>query len=185
MWSTRAFSLVQCTPQDPANLFRAHQLRIGLTIDEICIISGQLQMNHHLSGERITRQLDEHSRLLTHILTGQPDLQGLPQLRTSSGGQAQISTGGLVAATSNQSSGSIIRIRAHTTQTSRPSCYPHCGCACHSIRGFSSPPLFRAAIGTLFIGYSGCPLRSLHRCTDTNCLSQSTFRAYVHYHFPY
>ena len=141
-------------------------------------------MNHHHSGERITRQLDEHSRLLTHILTGQSDLQGLPQLRTSSDDQAQISAGGLVAATSYQSSGSIIRIRAHAAQPSRPLCYPHCACACHNIRSFSSPPLLRKTIGTLFIGYSGCPLRSLHKCTDTNCLSQSTFRTCVHYHFP-
>ena len=177
--------LFKIHPRIVLTLFRAHQSRIGLTIDEICIISSQLQMNHHLSGERITRQLDEHSRLLTHILTGQPDLQGQPQLRTSSDGQAQISAGGLVATTSDQSSGSIIRIRAHATQTSRLPCYPRCVCACHNIRSFSSPLLLHKTIGTLFIGYSGCPLRSLHRCTDSNCLSQSTFRAYVHYHFPY
>ena len=161
---------------------RTHQSRIALTIDEISIISGQLQVNHHLSGERTMRQLDEHSRLLTNILSGQSNLQGLFQLRASSDQQAPDPADGLVAVTNDQSS-PIIRIRAYATQPSGLACTIHCGCACHNIRNFRSPPLFHGAIGKLFIGYTGCPL-AFQRCTDIKCLSRSTFRAYVHYLFP-
>ena len=165
-------------------LRRTHQSRIGLTIDEICIISGHLQVNHHLSGERTMRQLDEHSRLLANILSGQSNLQGLLQLQTSSDDNARIPAGSLVTATSDQSSGSIIHIRARAFQPARFFCAPQCRCSCHNIRSFRSPSLFHEAIGKLFIGYSGCPLGALRRCTDTSCLSQSTYRACVHYIFP-
>ncbi|KAL9116909.1 MAG: hypothetical protein Q9187_006561 [Circinaria calcarea] len=56
----------------------SHQTRIGLTIDEIHVISGQLRSNHHLSSDHTSQQLDQHSRLLASISSSQSTLQALP-----------------------------------------------------------------------------------------------------------
>ena len=52
------------------------------------------------------------------------------------------------------------------------------------MQAFQSPALLHGAIGTLFIGYSGYPIKAIQKCTEASCVSQSTFRAYVHYLFP-
>ena len=43
------------------NSKRVYQSRIALTIDEICVISGQIQVHQHQSTNAINRQLNEHT----------------------------------------------------------------------------------------------------------------------------
>ena len=155
----------------------SHQSRIALTIDDIHVISGQLRSNHHLSSDRTSQQLDEHSRLLASISSNQSTLQGLLQLQPSATTQAHHPTN-----IGDSSPSSVVRIRAYSSQ--RSPCISHCTCACHKVRTFQSPSLLHKAIGTLFLGYCGYPIIGLPDCTDTDCLSQSTFRIYVHYLFP-
>ncbi|KAL9112793.1 MAG: hypothetical protein Q9187_007725, partial [Circinaria calcarea] len=155
----------------------SHQSRIGLTIDEIHVISGQLRSNHHLSSDHTSQQLDEHSRLLASISSSQSSLQGLLQLQPSATTQAHHPTN-----VGDSSPSSIICIRAYSSQ--RSPCTSYCTCACHKVRTFQSPALLHKAIGTLFLGYCGYPMMGLQNCTNTDCLSQSSFRTYVHYLFP-
>ena len=166
----------------PLILYSSHQSRIGLTIDEIHIISGQLQTGQHRAINHASQQLDEHSRLLADILRSQSSLQGLLQIRNSSDEQAGIPAA--IADHSEYPSNSVVRIKAHTSQHQRSPCTPLCGCACHDVQAFQSPALLHKAIGTLFIGYSGYPIKAVQKCTQASCVSQSTFRAYVHYVFP-
>ena len=111
-------------------------------------------------------------------------MQGLLQLRTSSNDQAQLPASGLVAATGDQSSDSTIRIKARAFQPAGSLCAPQCRCICHNIRSFRSPSSLDGTIGALFMGYTGCPVGALRRCTETTCQFQSTFRAYFYYLFP-
>ena len=164
----------------PLILYSSDQSRIGLTIDEIHIISGQLQRGQNYAIDRASQQLDEHSRLLADILSSQSNLQGLLQLRNSSDEQARPS----IADHSEYPSNSVVRIKAHASQHQRSPCTPFCRCPCHNVQAFQSPVLLHEAIGTLFIGYSGYPIKALQKCTEASCVSQSTSRAYVHYVFP-
>ena len=156
-------------------LLSSHQARIGLTIDEIHIISGQLQANQH--GDRTNQQLDEHSRLLANILNRQSNLQGLLQLQNSPNNATSATAG-------DQPSSPVVRIRAYASQHQRSPCMLNCKCTCHNVWAFQSLTLLHNVIGTLFVGYSGYPVGALQRCTEASCISQSTFRGYVHYIFP-
>ena len=78
----------------------------------------------------------------------------------------------------------IIRITAYASDYQTYPCSRQCRCACHRIKGFRSPNVIHRVLGDLFLGYSGCPIRVLQRCTETKCLSQSVFRAHAYYAFP-
>ena len=163
-------------------MHRSHQSRIGLTIDEIHIIAGQLQTSQSRSSDRTSQQLDEHSRLLANILSSQSSLQDLLQLHNSADEQTHSSTSMSLADHPEYPSSSTVRIRAYQYQ--RSPCTRNCGCACHNVQAFRSPALLHEVVGTLFVGYSGYPIKALQRCTEASCVSRSTFRAYVHYLFP-
>ena len=156
--------------------YSSHQSRIALTIDEIYIVSGQIRSSQIDANHNAMQQLDEHSRILSRLLSGQSKLQDLLQLQTSV--YPAVNTLG------EQASVPIIGVRAFATQHQRSPCSRYCRCKCHHIHSFQSPGALHELIGTLFIGYSGCPVRSLQRCTEPSCLSQTTFRTYVHYLFP-
>ena len=85
----------------------------------------------------------------------------------------------------------FIRVRAHTSFPAQAQrslyqqrrCSPSCRCACHKRQTFTMPVLFHNVIGNLFVGYSGSPV-GIRRCTEDNCLSQSSLRIDVFYLFP-
>lgn len=130
------------------------------------------------------QKLDEHSRLLTDILSSQADLQGCFPLRLASPHHADLPSSGFVAAADVQSSNSLIGVRAYTPRLQQYRCIPHCTCACHTIRYFRSPHALHMAIGRLFVGYSGYPLNARARCTVANCNIQSDSWTCVDYAFP-
>ena len=86
--------------------------------------------------------------------------------------------------TNSQALNSAFRFRAYTFYDHQSPCVMHCRCVCHDTRVFKSPSKLKDALGILFVGYSGYPLRTLQRCTELSCVSQSVFRVYVHYVFP-
>ena len=157
-------------------IYSSDQSRIALTIDEIYIVSGQIRSSQLDANNRAIQQLDEHSRILSSLASGQSKLQDLLQLQTSV--YPAVNTLG------ERASMPIIGVRAFATQHQRSPCSRYCRCKCHDVHSFQSPGAIHALVGTLFFGYSGSPMRSLQRCTEPSCLSQSTFRAYVHYLFP-
>ena len=156
--------------------YSSHQARIALTIDEIHIVSDQIRSSQLNASDRAIEQLNEHSRILSSLVSGQSELQDLLRLSRSTSPGLNTSE--------EQASMPIIGVRAFTTQHRRSPCSQSCKCKCHNVHSFQSPSALHNLVGTLFIGYSGCPMRSLQRCTESSCLSQSTFRAYVHYLFP-
>ena len=166
-------------------IYSSYQSRIGLTIDEIYLISSQLRSNQSISDNRTAQQLNEHSRLLTNILSSQSTLHSLLQTQREPSEQIRVSAQSVSTSTlnSNQSSKQVVYIRASYQQ--RLPCPPHCRCSCHKIHTFQLPTMVNHVIGHLFIGYSGYPIvRNVQKCTETCCLSQTTFRVYVRYIFP-
>ena len=161
---------------------RVHQSRIGLTIDEICVISGQIQVNQHQSRNATNQQLNEHTRLLTDILDKQSRGNDLLQL-TSLSPVHEPSI--LTKEGRARSSSSVIRIRAHTPHHQTSHCNPHYKCTYHSTWTFQSPNLLQQIMGRMFIGYSGYPIYTgVRRCTEVDCLAQKRFFTSVYYQFP-
>ena len=137
---------------------RSHQSRIGLTIDEIHLITGHLQTNQHRSDDLTSQQLDEHSRLLGSVLIGQSNLQGLLQIQKSSDPSIQLPASQLLTDTEKEPSNSVVRIQTYVPQHQQSPCTPCCRCTCHNVWAAQSPALLHEVIGTLFIGYSGYPI---------------------------
>lgn len=145
------------------------QSRIGLTIDEIHV------------------QVDEHTRLLSHIINSQSDLRGLLRFGTSSDdltrtGTEQTRAQSYPSSTANGSSNSVVSIRAYAWNHQRnrhPSC---CSCACHNPCRSKSLHVFTSFLGALYIGYSGNPLS--RSCTAPDCQARPASWAYVKYLFP-
>ena len=129
-------------------------------------------------------QLDEQTRLLTTILHGQANVQGLLRLQQLSDKPSQSPPVDSGLPTGNEILRPVIYIRAHAYHDSQYPCDSYCKCTCHLKQTFESPAVLHKAIGTLFLGYSGYPLRAFQRCTEASCVSQSTFQAHVQYLFP-
>ena len=158
----------------------SHQSRIGLTIDDIHIISDQILSNQSQAESRTSQQLKEHSRLLTNILSSQSSIHNL--LSTTTQPRAWFQSAMMCA--NEQSAGCVVQIQASHYQ--RSPCAVHCKCFCHMIKTVRSPASLKQLIGTLLIGYSGCPVRigTSRGCTEASCLSRMTFQARVFYLFP-
>ena len=133
---------------------------------------------------RTAQQLNEHSNLLSDVLSSQSSLHTLlntgrrpeelgPDLATNE-------TPFMMDCSSNQ----VLHIGASLRQ--RSPCTEYCRCNCHKIRTFQSPLLLDKVIGSLFVGYSGYSSRveAFTRCTRSDCLSQTTVRMRVCYLFP-
>ena len=82
----------------------------------------------------------------------------------------------------NQNIFSAIHIKARA-RTFRVSCRPWCSCACHKQRTFRYPDWLRAAIGGLFVGYTGIPIFT-PSCSEKTCHQRSVSSIEVTYHFP-
>ena len=144
------------------------------------MISDQIQSNQSLAKDRTAQQLNEHSRLLTHILGSQSSLHHILSTTT----QSQVGTQRATISPSEQSVCRVIQIKASYHQ--RWPCTAYCKCTCHKVKTFQSPALLKRIIGTLFIKYSGYPacMGTPQRCTDADCVSQITFQTTVYYLFP-
>ena len=161
----------------------SYQSRIGLTIDEIYIISSQLQSNQSNADSHTAQQLNDHSSLLTDILSSQSALHSLIQNQSKVNERIQLPTQDAPMSIDHQSLNQVIYTRAFFQQ--RSPCPPYCRCGCHRIRTFQSPTMMNHVIGNLLVGYCGYPIiGTFQKCTETGCLSQSTFRTYVYYIFP-
>ena len=70
-----------------------------------------------------------------------------------------------------------VRIQSHQLGF----CTSRCSCVCHMSRPYRSPHLFDV-LGTLFVGYTGSPIRFAEKCTSSLCKSRSLK---VQYLFPH
>lgn len=147
------------------------QSRIGLTIDGIHI------------------QLDEHTRLLSDLVSSQSDLRGLLRFQTSTNEPTQfgaeqtgLRANSLASFTGDQSSNSVISISGYTGGYQRAPCRCGCSCTCHNSYRSKSLQVLIGALGVLYVGYSGNPLG--RGCTVLECQARTTLRAYVRYLFP-
>ena len=71
-----------------------------------------------------------------------------------------------------------IKVRVQSHQ--RGFCTSRCSCVCHASRPYRSPHLFDV-LGTLFVEYTGSPIRFAEKCTSSPCKSRSLK---VQYLFP-
>ena len=148
------------------------------------MVSNQLHADQLSSNVTTRQQLDEHTRLLSNIVHSQTDVKELLQPQPKSEEQHEVSLDEKLINPWSQSSNPVIRIRAHAFQHHQAPCTPYCKCACHNVRDFQSPSLLYAAVGSLFVGYSGYPIGLFKACTETGCISQSSSQVSVHYLFP-
>ena len=72
-----------------------------------------------------------------------------------------------------------VKVRMQSHQ--RGFCTSRCNCVCHVSRRYRSPRSFDALLGTLFMGYTGSPIRFAEKCTSSLCKSRSLK---VQYFFP-
>lgn len=74
-----------------------------------------------------------------------------------------------------------VRIRA--SRYRRTQCEGWCSCSCHQINYFRTPQITDLALGSMFIGLSGFPVRR-QRCSEKRCRKQSIPTLKVTYYFP-
>ena len=74
-----------------------------------------------------------------------------------------------------------VRIRA--SRYRRTQCEGWCSCSCHQVNYFRTPQIADLALGSMFIGLSGFPVRR-QRCSEKRCHKQSIPTLKVTYHFP-
>ena len=164
-------------------IYSSYQSRIGLTINEIYMISSQLRSDQSNTDSRTAQQLNEHSRLLTNILSSQSNLHDLLQTGREPDEPVRTPPLDVPIHNSDRSSSQVVYIRA--SYHKRSPCPPNCNCDCHTMHTLQSPAIVNHVIGGLFVGYSGYPITgNSHKCTKASCLSRTTFRAYVQYIFP-
>ena len=74
-----------------------------------------------------------------------------------------------------------VRIRA--SRYRRTQCRGWCSCSCHLVNYLRTPQSVDLALGSMFVGFSGFPVRRL-RCSEKSCRKQSIPTLKVTYHFP-
>ena len=74
-----------------------------------------------------------------------------------------------------------VRIRA--SRYRRTQCEGWCGCSCHQVNYLKTPQSADLALGSMFIGFSGFPVRR-PRCSEKSCRKQSIPTLKVTYQFP-
>ena len=74
-----------------------------------------------------------------------------------------------------------VRIRA--SRYRRTECEGWCSCSCHRVNYLRTPQSADLALGSMFIGLSGFPVRR-QRCSEKLCRKQSIPTLKVAYHFP-
>ena len=169
------------------NLNSLHQSRISLVVEEIRVISSQLQSGQSRAQDYSSQQLDDIAGLLRAIPTSQSD----PNLARARGPQGQGQGQHMIqetvpsaSMTAEEPFNSVFCVRAYASWPLRSSCTARCPCACHSVRNFQSSLILRRIIGFLFVGYSGFPIQSTHKCTEGKCFSRGPLRVHVEYFFP-
>ena len=148
-------------------------------IDEIHTLASGLEATELRAGsEKTVQRLDEQSGLLNNIINNQSELRSFLQLHLPIGPQ---NSAGLAT---EHPPYSVTRIKA-TLSYQRFPCTSRCRCACHDSYCFNSPSSVCRAVGALFLGYSGYPLKFFRRCTQNNCQGRLGFRVSVIYIFPF
>jgi len=95
----------------------------------------------------------------------------------------RLSIGQITAASSNiPKAYSTLRVRA--SHYRRSSCEGWCSCICHTPSYFRTPQSVDFLLGSLFMGYSGLPVRN-RACNERTCRKQSIPTVKVTYHFPH
>ena len=163
---------------------RSHQSRIALTIDEIYLVSSQIQTAQLQYGEQALQELGEHGRMLSSILGGQAELRSLLDSVAVSNRGTPAAFPQISSTAKHQHNRPILGIRVSALQSQRFPCLPHCECKCHDVHSYQTPQRMHGLLGTIFAGYSGYPIENTKMCSLPECGSNSTFRAYCHYLFP-
>ena len=81
----------------------------------------------------------------------------------------------------NRRTYNTVRIRA--SRYRRTQCEGWCSCSCHHVNYLRTPQSADLALGSMFIGFSGFPVRR-SRCSERRCRQQSIPTLKVTYHFP-
>ena len=158
------------------------QSRVRLKVEELFLISNQVQASQLRLRHHVDEQFDSSSRRLIDIMDSQADFgRVFEDIRSSLSTRDQLPW--QRGSTENCSPYPVIGIRTYAPPL-RQACFPSCRCMCHQPRYMKSPRFLNNILGTMFFGYSGCPSGGLQNCTDSACLAQSEFRAYVNYYFP-
>ena len=159
------------------------QSRIRLKIEEVFIISNQVQADQLRLRHHVDEQFSSNSRRLVNIMDSQSDfLRVLETTNSSLGIREQLPR--QHGDTEYCSPYPIIGIRTYIPQLWQ-ACSHSCQCNCHRPRYVMSPRFLKNIIGALFLGYAGFPFSYSQKCTDDKCLAQSDFRAYINYFFPF
>ena len=74
----------------------------------------------------------------------------------------------------------VLGVKVRMQSHQRGFCTSRCNCVCHASRPYRSPHSFDV-LGTLFVGYTGSPIRFAEKCTSSLCKGRSLK---VQYLFP-
>ena len=74
-------------------------------------------------------------------------------------------------------------VRIRPSRYRRAQCEGWCSCSCHQVNHLRTPQSADLALGSMFIGLSGFPVRR-QPCTENRCRKQSIPTLKVVYHFP-
>ena len=164
----------------------SHQSRIHLIVDEVSIISNQIQVRQTNASDHAARQFDISTQLLRGILDEQTALRSERHSGLRLIDQSFQPTGrALTTQTESMAVDSIIGINAYVPNPSRLTCTSNCSCNCHKSCSFRSPSSFGRLLGYLFLSYAGQPFHTIQKCSTVSCQARSQVEARVQYFFPF
>ena len=163
------------------SVFRLHQFRVSLAVDKLLLITSELQASQLLSDASVTQQFGEHAGLLSQMLVGQSQLQGLLSPQGTPRQRAKLFSSKAKIPTAERSPVIALRVSLPPLR-----CMPICECACHVVHEVQTPQSFHKLLGVIFIGYTGSPvfMQPSRSCTDARCISSLNLQAHFHYVFP-
>ena len=163
-------------------MYRTQQSRIRLRIDEVHLLSTNLQANQNLLAQTVNDQSTSSSRAFAQVLSQSLEFRRLLESSSSSRNLRPIRE--RPNHQGNPSPRSVIRISAYVPSLRQRFCRTDCHCHCHQRKQFTSPSFFRKFLGQLFVGYSGYPSIEITRCSNPSCGAYLELKAMVRYYFP-
>ena len=162
------------------------QARVRLLIDEVFLITNQIQTSQSSNFAQVIHFSNRNFNLLNNLLAYHGQLHDrLHATQTVADQQDEQLYNISQARATTSSIPSVVGIRTRLSVHQKYACPALCECDCHKIRSFRSPPLLKNLLGLLFISYSGYPFGFLRRYSETVCQSQPQFRARALYYFPF
>ena len=166
-------------------IYSIQQNRIRLLVDEVFLVTNQIRTSQSSNFDQATQFSNRNFNLLNDLLARHGQLHDrLQSAQTVTDQQDEQSYNISQERVTASTLPSIVGIRTRLSMNTKHLCPASCGCNCHNIRSFGSPPLLRNLLGLLFVRYSGYPFGLLQRCSEAGCQSRLHFRARALYYFP-